>query len=74
MSWLRRLPARKLVGFACGCAAGATATAFLVKAFLIWSAVPEGVIPLIGLLGGIFGGYAGSSIAGDFARRDHDVE
>ncbi len=69
LDWLRRMPLRKFVGLISGSLAGGFAVLFLGKALATWTPVPEGVVPLLGVLGGMFGGYAGTSVASDFAQR-----
>lgn len=61
MGGLREFPARKCFGVVMGSLAGVFAVAFLAWAFLRWEAVPDGVLGLIGVLTGGFGGYMWSS-------------
>lgn len=69
MDWLRRFPLRKFIGFVAGSLTGLFSVLFLGRALWTGSAVPEGVVPLLGVLGGVFGGYVGSSSVEAIGRR-----
>ena len=69
VSWLRNFPLRKFIGFICGCLTALFAILFLGKALATGLAVPDGVVTLLGILGGVFGGYVGSSSAEAIAER-----
>lgn len=58
---LQRLRARKLFGVIMGSLAGLFAVLFLFRALFTWAPIPDGVLGLLGILTGGFGGYVASS-------------
>ena len=72
MDWLRRFPLRKFIGFVSGCLTGVFSISFLLRTLYTGEAVPDGVVPLLGVLGGVFGGYVGSSSMEAISRKNSE--
>lgn len=74
MDWLHRMRLRKFGGLLAAVLTGVFSVVFLMLAAYRWTPIPEGVVPVLGVLAGMFGGYAGSSSYEAVRRRGNEHE